>query len=270
MTDTAVYKLNFENRTASVFFAATNNDRIGSALDVSLKGYDWNYTIVATREFVQLLTPDGKLVWQIPYVPAYPVYNSVTVSFLEATNRFALWLNANEQTNKVMGWSLPSHIVWLAAGQGALESTNLPSLSGYRGWTPTLTERLLRSVVPPAFYSAPVFLYGVDAFRNFLWKDLLISVVAAVVCAAVGWCIGRRYHFAVGCQLKWAGFHLLFGLPGLLGFLSVQEWPVRETCPSCKKLRGVDREHCEHCGAGFAPPEKTGTEIFEPLAESSA
>jgi len=265
MTDTVVYKLNLENRTASIFFAATNNNRIGGALDVSSKGYDWNNTIVVTREFVQLMTPDGKLVWQMPYVPAYPAYNGVTVSFLEATNRFALWLNANDQTNKMMGWTLPSRVVWLASGQGVLESTNLPSLSGYRGWTPPLTERLLRSVVPPAFYSAPVFLHGMDVFRDFPWKDLLISVVAAVVCAVVGWLLCQRYHFSAGARLKWAGFHLLFGLPGLLGFLCVQEWPAREACPNCKKLRVVDREKCEHCGANFAPPETNGTEVFEPL-----
>mgnify|MGYP001160529373 CR=1 FL=1 len=35
-----------------------------------------------------------------------------------------------------------------------------------------------------------------------------------------------------------------------------------------KRLRLVDREQCEHCGAGFAPPEKTGTEVFEPLGVS--
>ena len=265
MTYTAVYKLNFENRTVTGFFAITNNDRIGGALDVSLNGYDWDYTIIVTRKSVQLLKPDGKLVWQIPYAPAYPAYNGVVVSFLEATNRFALWLNANGQTNKMMGWTLPSHVVWLAAGQGALESTNLPSLSGYQGWTPTLTERLLRSVVPPAFYSAPVFLNGMEAYRNFPWKDLLISVAAAVVYAAVGWCMGRRYHFAVGCQLKWAGFHFLFGLPGLLGFLCAQEWPAREPCPNCKKPRLANREKCEHCGAAFAPPPKNGTEIFESI-----
>ena len=60
-----------------------------------------------------------------------------------------------------------SRDVWLAAGQGALESTNLPSLSGNQGWTPSLTERLLRSVVPPAFYSALVFLYGMEAYQDF-------------------------------------------------------------------------------------------------------
>jgi ABC-type transport system involved in multi-copper enzyme maturation permease subunit len=265
MTGTAVYKLNFENRTARVFFAATNHDRIGGAFDVSLNGYDWNYTIIVTREFVQLLNPDGKRVWQTAYLPAYPAYDGVVVSFLEATNRFALWLNPNGETNRLRGWTLPSHVVWLAAGQGALASTNLPSLSGYQRWTPTLTERLLRSVVPPAFYSAPIFLYDTDFFRNFPWKDLLTSVVVAIVCAGIGWCQGRRYHFTVGCQLKWAGFHLLFGLPGLLGFLSVQEWPTRESCPNCKNLRLVDRDKCEHCGADFAPPPRNGTEIFEPI-----
>jgi len=27
----------------------------------------------------------------------------------------------------------------------------------------------------------------------------------------------------------------------------------------------VDREHCEYCGGEFNPPERNGTEIFEPL-----
>jgi hypothetical protein len=123
---------------------------------------------------------------------------------------------------------------------------------------------MLRSVVPPAFYPSAVFLYGMDVY--FPWKDLLISLAAAAVCAVVGWLLCQRYHFSAGARLKWAGFHLIFGLPGLLGFLCVQEWPARESCPNCKKLRVVDREHCEHCGADFAQPEKNGTEIFEPLA----
>ena len=53
------------------------------------------------------------------------------------------------------------------------------------------------------------------------------------------------------------------GFPGFLAFLSLQEWPAREPCPNCQRLRNVDREKCEHCGAGFAPPETKGTEIFE-------
>jgi predicted amidophosphoribosyltransferase len=71
-------------------------------------------------------------------------------------------------------------------------------------------------------------------------------------------------------QVSWVGFIVLTGIPGLLAFLSVQEWPARESCPQCHKPRLVDREHCEHCGAEFPPPEKTGTEIFEPAGTAQA
>ena len=235
-------------------------------MDVALNGYDWNYTIVVTRDFVHLLIAGRQIGLANTLRAGLSGLRRCSVSFLEATNRFALWLNANYQTNRIMGWTLPSHVAWLATGQGTLGGTNLPSLSGYQGSAPSLTERLLRLVVPPAFYSAPIFLHGTDFFRNFPWKDLLISVVAAVVCAGIGWCQGRRYHFTVGCQLKWAGFHLLFGLPGLLGFLCVQEWPAREPCPNCKKLRLVDREKCEHCGADLRRRQGTGPKSLNPSA----
>ncbi len=90
----------------------------------------------------------------------------------------------------------------------------------------------------------------------------------AMICVAFGWWLGRRHHFTTKAQAGWGFFHLIFGLPGLLAFLAVQEWPMKESCPKCKKLRAVDREQCEYCGAEFAPPAKTGTEIFEPLTTS--
>ncbi len=76
---------------------------------------------------------------------------------------------------------------------------------------------------------------------------------------------GAALPVFLAAQAGWAVFHVLFGVPGLLAFLSVQEWPAREACPNCKRLRLVDRAQCEHCGADFAPPEKTGTEVFAPL-----
>jgi predicted amidophosphoribosyltransferase len=61
-------------------------------------------------------------------------------------------------------------------------------------------------------------------------------------------------------------FILVAGLPGLMAFGCVQEWPARVTCPHCQKRRVVDHETCEHCGAPFPPAEKNGTEIFEALS----
>jgi hypothetical protein len=109
------------------------------------------------------------------------------------------------------------------------------------------------------------FMKGAGLGRVPQWLLVLNGAVAAFVCLPIGWWLGRRYHLSPAAQAGWAVFQLLFGVPGLLAFLSVQEWPVRESCPNCKKLRVVDRGRCEHCGALFAPPEKTGTEVFAPL-----
>jgi len=267
LTDHAVYQLDLEHRAIKPFFEATNHDRVGGALDVALQGYGWDYTIVATKESVCLLTPDGHIVWQRPYVPGYPAYNDVEVSFLEVSNRFVLQFRPAyqpEQTNR-----LPLHVVWLAAGQGVINQQDLPS--NPRVWTPPWPQRLLGLVLPPAFWPVVGWLYGHWIFTNFLRPEMLwLSLAAAVISAGAGWWLGRRYHFPVASQLKWAVFHLLMGLPGLLGFLCVQEWAAREACPSCEKLRLVDRDKCEYCGAGFAPPPKNGTEIFAPAGASSA
>jgi hypothetical protein len=90
-------------------------------------------------------------------------------------------------------------------------------------------------------------------------------LAGGLISALVGWVLGRRYNFNAKAQVGWALFHLISGFPGLLAFLGVQEWPARKPCPACKRLRTVDREHCEHCEALFAAPEKEGTELFEPV-----
>jgi len=259
LTDHAVYVLDLEHRATQPFFTTTDNDPIGGALDVE-QGYGWGYTVVVTKNLIHLLTPDGKVVWQTPYSPGYPAYPDVEISFLEPSNRFALCLNPARLPDKTN--SPPCHFVWLAAGQGALTNRDLPSLA--RIWTLPWTERLMGVAMPPAFWPAVGWLYGNWYLATLLRQERLLSLAGAVACMGAGWWLGRRYHFTVAAQLKWAGFHLLTGLPGLLGFLCAQEWPAHEPCPKCKQARLVDRETCEYCGAGFAPPPRNGTEIFEP------
>ena len=84
------------------------------------------------------------------------------------------------------------------------------------------------------------------------WKMVYMGLAgAAIIWVPLGWRLGRRYNFTIGQQLGWAVFHLVFNLPGFLTFLGVQEWPARVVCPKCRKLRVVDRDECEHCGAEF-------------------
>jgi hypothetical protein len=195
------------------------------------------------------------------YDCCYPAYTSIEVSFLEATNQYALWIGPSYSTNEAAHWTIPMHVTWLAANQGVLRSSTV--LSEKNHWERSPGQRLFDLVVPPGFYGALVLILGKQAWENFPWKDFWTGLICAVVYAAVGVGIGRRYHFTAGSQIKWAVSNLCFGLPGLFAFICAEEWPARETCPNCKKLRVVDRENCEYCKAEFAPPAKNGTEIFE-------
>jgi len=56
--------LELEHRAVKPLFTAQAGDPIGGALDVSLQGFGWDYTIVVTRKFVQLLVPNGQVVWR--------------------------------------------------------------------------------------------------------------------------------------------------------------------------------------------------------------
>jgi len=269
-TATAIYRADLQNRAIRTLFTTEKDETILGATDIFLNDNDWDYTVVVTKRFVRLLTPDGKVVWKTPYEPAHPDYNRIQISFLEAPGQSALWFAPSHSANRKADWKLPTRVTWLARDQGVVKSTDLPGLNLPRSKFPHGIAMKISSLLPPAFWAA-VYLdldLNVDEIWPAYWWILpLISLaVAALVWVPAGWWLGRRYSLTLQAQLGWAVFHLLCGIPGLLAFLSVQEWPARESCPNCKKLRVVDREHCEHCGADFAPPEKNGTEIFEPLA----
>jgi hypothetical protein len=218
------------------------------------------------------------VVWKTPYDTAYPDYKDVWVYFLEPADQFALWLAPTDAANKKAEWKLPTHVTWFARDQGMLKSTDLPALSvpKHELHEFSLVEKTVSVLIPPGLWVLKLCVMQdwretERDWRELPWKMMLTSLATAVlICVPAGWWLCRRYHFTVGAQLGWAAFHLACGIPGFLAFLSVQEWPVREACPNCKMLRSVDREKCEHCEAGFAPPEMTGTEIFEPLNMADA
>jgi ABC-type transport system involved in multi-copper enzyme maturation permease subunit len=259
-----------KNESCETALLATNANAsrttIGAVREVLLDGYDWNYTIVVTRCFVRLLTPDGRVVWQADYKPAYPDYYQVQVAFLESTNQFALWIGPSYRAQEKADGKLPTHVTWLDRDGRVLKIADLPELS--RPHEFSREDKLISLSVPPALMVMPNIFDEEPWPAAIPWVLVQFSLMAALVCLPVGWWLGLRYSLSLPARLGWAAFYLVFGIPGLLTFLCVQEWPARESCPNCKKLRVVDREHCEHCGANFAPPQKNGTEIFEPLEMS--
>jgi hypothetical protein len=264
-TATAVFQVDTAQRAAKSLFTTTEDDPILATAEVAKEDYGWQYTIVATKRFVYLLTAEGKPVWKAPYEPADPKSTRLLLYYLEPPGQFALWVAPG---GRAAGGALEQHpgrVVWVARDQGVRKSTDLPALPpSHRGLI--LEEKLMSLVMPPALLAAlPVLKVGLWATGVPREVSLLSWASSILVCLPVGLCLGWRYRFSFAAQAGWAVFHVLFGVPGLLAFLSVQEWPAREACPNCKKPRVVDRAQCEHCEADFAPPEKTGTEVFAPL-----
>jgi NADH:ubiquinone oxidoreductase subunit 6 (subunit J) len=267
-TATTVFLVDVEQRTTKPLFTTPEDDPVLDVHEVKAKDPDQEYIAVATRKLIYRLTREGKTVWKIPYELPSPSYRDIRLYFLEPPGRFALWMAPSVWAQSEAKQALPTHVVWLASDQGVMKTADLPPLPvGHV--EPPRWETLAACVLPPGLL-VPAGLSVPDSGPQGLTRTLVwLNVgLAALLCLSVGWWLGRRYRFSLAAQAGWAVFHLLFGVPGLLTFLSVQEWPAREACPNCHKLRVVDRAQCEHCGAGFAPPEKTGTEVFAPLAVS--
>lgn len=270
-TATTLYRPDLERRTARPIFTTTGDDPILASLHIESdeEGFDREYTVVVTERVVHLLTADGAPVWQAPLDAKGKAYGRIQVYALQPAGQYALWLAPSSRENERAGWKLPTRVIWLAGNQGVVRSKDLPALRP-ASYEPEAAENLTCAVAPPAALLLLPWLtgeLGPPRWPPNLWW--LSWASAALVCLPIGLWLGRRYRLSFAAQAGWAIFHVLFGVPGLLAFLSVQEWPAREDCPNCRRPRLVDRPQCEHCGAAFAPPEKTGTEVFAPWVATS-
>lgn len=259
----SIYRLDLEAQTATAVFTAPPGETFGALSEITPHDYRWEYSLAATRRMVYLLKPDGQVVWQAPYQPAYPDYAQLAVSVLPATNQFALWVRPDSQAEQEMPASHPAHVAWFAGGQ-IVKTNELPSLAR-PGFVFGTRDRVTAALGAPVMFVSFAFIAAERPLTEIPWALLWSSLAAAAfVCVPLGWWLARRYSFSVGAQLGWSLFLLATGVPGLLTFLAVRDWPARETCPKCGKLRTVEHEACEHCTAPWPPPQPAGIEIFEP------
>jgi hypothetical protein len=259
LTESAVYRVESDARSQSVLFRAMEGDRIIGAGQLALPKAR-EALVVATERRIVMVTAGGEIVWDMAYEPGQPDYTQIEIYALATPQEYGVIIAPSYQANQKAGWTLPSHAIWISEGAGVQRRVELPTLK-WPEYKTTVGEVVMSAFLPPPFVAAVTRAYPHDARA----AVLPLSLGGSVLCAVVGWWFGCRQGLSTGRQVGWAGFHLLFGLPGLLASLSVQEWPVREPCPECKRKRPIDEAKCRHCGAGFAPPERNGTEIFEPL-----
>jgi hypothetical protein len=259
-----VYEVDLATGSRRILFTAAAEDPIGGAKSFGEEG-----VVVASRNFIRLLSPDGGVTWALPYKSDYPRSSWVKVSKLKSPGRFAVWLGPYLRANRQNSVAARrySQVLFVSAEQGLQDKIALH---------PDNAAKAHQSLVWRSFQLSSVLMPPIPIFYKLLgWETIPRDLVAigfavACVCALVGWWLGHRYQFDLRSQLAWATFHLAAGLPGFLAFLSVQEWPQRESCPSCGTIRPVAHARCNHCHAGFPPPVKNGTELFEPLTACSS
>jgi hypothetical protein len=252
------YELDLRHRTVRKFFSSEDGNLLAAAQ--VLRNSEWDCTVALTERSVILLNRGGKVMWRHPVKRAEGVW----VSYIRPPGNFAVWIPETQRTNAYAGFDGPMLVTWFGP-QGPERSVKLPALEHPGNELLPPRERVLSSALPPGFW-AMLPLIKHESWRAIPREMVRISIITALLCLPVAWWLGWRYRLGFGAKVWWSAFILFGGIPGLLAFLSVKEWPARESCPQCGKPRVVNREQCEHCGVPFAPPPRNGTEIFEPVA----
>lgn len=257
-TKTAIYRVNVDQRSSAPLFTTAVDDPIGGFQSLFHKDAGVDKTLVVTKRYVQLLNGDGTLQWKVPYQAAYPEYGMVQVYFIEEpTVHYVLWMFPSEEATLRSGRTMPIRATWLGE-KGEIERTAELPVLGQRFSEHVSLVNVLRPAVTPAPNPAVARAGMID------WRAVLVALAAAgLVFLPLTLWLGRRYALPGRSLLGWSLFVLACGFPAFIAFLSVHDWPARAPCPNCRRPRVVNRDQCEHCGAGFPPPERTGIEIFE-------
>lgn len=90
-----------------------------------------------------------------------------------------------------------------------------------------------------------------------------LSLLASVVSAVLAYRRSRKYAFSTGRLTIWTCLAFVLGPIGFLLMICLLDWPVHEKCPACARMRLINRDLCEFCGAPFSPPSTDGTEILD-------
>lgn len=259
-TATTLYEVNIQSRTVRPIFNTTTDDPIFAAGHALGAG---PYVAVLTHHWLQLIGPDDRTLWRIPFEQPRPDYTDVRISSIDIKDgRYAVWVGPSHEADQRNPGKLPTHVTWLSASQDALDKkVLLPPLSSPNEGN-ALRDKFVSVVMPPVM----ILTFFLAADELVPWQLPAIGLaIALLIFVPLGAWRARRYSFSLPAQIAWAIFHLFSGLPGFLAFLAVHDWPARERCHNCNKLRAVNRQQCEHCASDFPPPSRDGTEIFEPL-----
>jgi hypothetical protein len=256
-TARTTYLVDLEKPEMRPLLSVTNGDAILGLAQIAsyLAPPGSNIVLVASRNSIRLVDFEGRLRFRLPFDPSPSEYSTISLHVFEGGAGYGLRFDPDHAINQKLGGRLLTHIKWMNPDGTVSRALDLPKLPEVE--FETFADKCLIVLMPPVI---PVLPSKVS--------ERLVHVLRllpALICAVLGWWLCRRNSFSLGPGIGWFVFHLLFGIPGFLAFLAVEEWPPKEHCSNCKRLRVMNRARCEHCAAPVQAPAKTGIEIFETL-----
>ncbi len=241
--------------------------------------------IVAAADGLHAYTVEGKPLFTSPreYDPAR--YRTVSALMTPDGKHFFFWYYPWVAQGTIPRPTPLEHVTEVSPAGVVQHRYTLPPLPSSPSTPPSFTTAALGILAPPLATLALTSTLEIghragnqdmEEMRNGLrdpamrpvWHLFLaVSVGFGFLSAALAWLIACRCILSVQARWLWAFAAFWLGGYGVLTLLALRGWPARVACPNCGRLRSVERETCEHCGALFNRPPLDGTEIFDSAAE---
>lgn len=247
--------------------------------------WDENYYAPAEKVSIAVGLKDGITVYNatggtpvchLPYEHD-PAKYEISITATPVSRRIIVQYSPKFDDQVASGYTLPEYYYRYAPDGKPEKQWVLPYVGSHRETRPPMAYAW--EVLTPTWHNiyrlATAWIGGKMGINESAldWNDILhwwsvtrvewlIAFLAGIPCAIVAVIKARPYQLRTGETIFWAVFVLLGGVTGLLVFLALKEWPARIPCPVCKNPRMVDHDECEHCHAGWQPPQHDGTEIL--------
>jgi hypothetical protein len=278
----AVYHIDYDSRRLRLLLAATPDRPILGANDVrvAVNGRPTVFYGTVTAARIHLFTTSLQPARSFPCHYPPTEYPRIYLAALP-NGAYVVWYRL--PLPQFATPTQPDHVVILSPDGVVLNRYDLPPIprlslepawewAGLAWMIPAVGAMVCRAYVAAAPWlgdsiiaqEATGMLYRLSGNQPRFWVTAgAILIVGAVLSAVVVFIIARRYTFSRRQTLGWALAGLVLGPAGILTLLALREWPARVVCPSCGRMRVVDREACWHCSATFPPPPSAATDIFD-------
>jgi hypothetical protein len=249
----AVYRVVLdENRVEKVFTPEPGEIILAATAEKSLAatpraaGESTRVEVVLTSKRIVITEVDGT-VFNLPNDPRFA--GNAYLHIARARNApgtpiIAIYRTQRNTSAQVAVWD---------QGGNLMDQKSLPPL-GPLSTPSTFSESVTNAALPLA------------RLYRILRGDIdLMLMILSTLSGLAAYALGRAFAFPSSRLLLWAALGLLLGPLGFAVMFLLHDWPARERCSACNRLRVVTRERCEHCSEAFAGPKLDGTEIFEQL-----